>query len=117
MTSSDKPLAWMHGEGKSLPFSPAARVEAGMLLRRTPVGRGTRTASFPSDAPSVGGGGHELRVIDGNASWRLVYYLGRDAVVILGVFSKKTEATPQSVIASCQRRLAAYVMIVKERAR
>jgi hypothetical protein len=31
-----------------------------------------------------------------------------DAVVICEVFSKKTQATPRNVIASCRRRLAAY---------
>jgi len=30
----DKPLAWLHGEIKTPPFSTAARVEAGVLLRR-----------------------------------------------------------------------------------
>jgi hypothetical protein len=29
----DKPLAWLHGEVKSPPFSKAARIETGYLLR------------------------------------------------------------------------------------
>jgi len=29
----DKPLAWLHGEVKSPPFSQKARLEAGFLLR------------------------------------------------------------------------------------
>jgi phage-related protein len=31
-----------------------------------------------------------------------------DAVVILEVFQKKSEQTPQSVIKNCQRRLSLY---------
>ena len=31
-----------------------------------------------------------------------------DAVVILDVFSKKTEATPQGILETCRKRLAAY---------
>lgn len=33
---------------------------------------------------------HELRINDENQTWRIVYYLAADAVVILNVFSKKT---------------------------
>jgi hypothetical protein len=32
--TADKPLVGLHGEVKTPPFSPAARLEAGMLLRR-----------------------------------------------------------------------------------
>jgi phage-related protein len=37
-----------------------------------------------------------------------VYRLDADAVVILEVFSKKTRATPKTVIAACTRRLREY---------
>ena len=33
MSSSDKPLVWLHGEVKTPPFSKEARLEAGFLLR------------------------------------------------------------------------------------
>jgi hypothetical protein len=33
MSPLDKPLAWLHGEIKTPPFSAAARLEAGELLR------------------------------------------------------------------------------------
>ncbi len=116
MPSTDKPLAWLHGEVKSPPFSPAARIEAGMLLSRLQAGE---SLGLPHSRPMpvVGAGCHELRVVDGNVSWRLVYYIDRDAVVMLDVFQKKTEATPKSVISNCQRRLAAYLKIVRERSR
>ena len=32
--SADKPLVWLKGQIKTPPFSPEARIEAGMLLRR-----------------------------------------------------------------------------------
>ena len=33
MARQDKPLAWLHGEVRTPPFSKAARIEAGYLLR------------------------------------------------------------------------------------
>lgn len=33
MSPKDQPLAWLHGEIKTPPFSTAARLEAGYLLR------------------------------------------------------------------------------------
>jgi len=35
----DKPLAWLHGEVKSPPFSKAARIETGYLLRELQRGK------------------------------------------------------------------------------
>jgi phage-related protein len=58
--------------------------------------------------PTIGGGCHELRIVDKNATWRIVYFLAQDAVVILDVFSKKTKETPKPVIEVCKRRLQAY---------
>ena len=86
------------------------------MLRRLQAGE---TLGLPHSRPMpvVGPGCHELRVVDGSVSWRLVCYLDRGAVVVLDVFSKKTEATPKSVITSCQRRLAAYLKIVREHSR
>jgi hypothetical protein len=34
MAPTDKPLAWLHGEVKTPPFSAAARLEVGLLLRQ-----------------------------------------------------------------------------------
>ena len=58
--------------------------------------------------PVVGPRCHELRVRDSEADWRIVYRLDSDAIVILGVFSKKTRATPKIVIEACTRRLREY---------
>ncbi|MGH7411532.1 MAG: type II toxin-antitoxin system RelE/ParE family toxin [Candidatus Methylomirabilis sp.] len=103
----DKPLVWLHGEVKSPPFSPTARLEAGVLLRR--VQRGEKLG-MPQSRPMPGMGPrcHELRVPDVAATWRIVYRLDSDAIVIAEVFNKKTQATPHQVIEVCQRRLRAY---------
>jgi len=58
--------------------------------------------------PVVGRHCHELRVRDAGADWRIVYRRDVDAVVILEVFSKKTRATPKTVIDACVRRLREY---------
>jgi len=105
--SADKPLVWLHGEVKTPPFSAEARVEAGVLLRR--LQRGERL-SLPHSRPmpSIGPRCHELRIPDANATWRLVYRLDPDAIIIAEVFSKKTQATPKHVIEACRGRLRAY---------
>jgi phage-related protein len=58
--------------------------------------------------PGIGAHCHELRVTDGDFTWRIVYHLESDAVVILDVFAKKTQATPKATIENCKKRLAAY---------
>ena len=78
-----------------------------MLLRR--LQRGDRL-SMPHSRPMplMGRGCHELRIVDEGATWRIMYFVDRDAVVILEVFSKKTRATPKRVISICQGRLRDY---------
>jgi phage-related protein len=49
----------------------------------------------------------------GDQAWRIVYCAAHDAVVILDVFSKKTQATPKAVVVACRERLAAYRATVK----
>lgn len=106
MSPSDKPLVWLHGE-KTPPFSQAARIEAGYLLRLPQKGH---VLGMPQSRPMpvVGLRCHELRVRDAGADWRIVYRLDSDAVVILEVFSKKTRTTPKTVIDACTRRLREY---------
>ena len=58
--------------------------------------------------PDIGRGCHELRIVDRDATWRLIYYIDADAVTILEVFSKKTKATPGRVNGTCRKRLAQY---------
>jgi phage-related protein len=105
--SADKPLVWLRGEIKTPPFSAAARVEAGVLLRR--LQRGEKLALPHSrPMPGIGPHCHELRIPDAAATWRIVYRIDADAIVLVEVFSKKTRQTPQLVIDNCRRRLRAY---------
>jgi len=102
-----KPLVWLHGEIKSPPFTPAARIEAGMLLRLLQNGE---YVGMPQSRPlpRIGCRCHELRLYDGGLAWRIVYALEPDAILILAEFAKKTRETPDSIISTCRRRLAAY---------
>jgi phage-related protein len=58
--------------------------------------------------PVVGARCHELRVVDEGATWRIVYRVDPDAIVIAEVFPKKTAQTPASVLEACRRRLKEY---------
>jgi phage-related protein len=107
MGERDKPLVWLHGEIKTPPLSARARLQAGYLLRR--LQRGERL-SMPESRPmvSIGPRCHELRIDEAGAAWRIFYRIDPEAVVILEVLKKKTQATPKSVIDVCRRRLADY---------
>jgi phage-related protein len=52
--------------------------------------------------PSIGVRCHELRIPDRDRSWRIVYRVDLDAVVIAEVFSKTTSQTPKQVIDTCK---------------
>ena len=58
--------------------------------------------------PSIGRRCHELRIPDDKLSWRIVYRIDEDAIVIAEVFSKKTGKTPKGVIDTCKARLREY---------
>ena len=107
VSPGDKPLAWLHGEIKTPPFSQAARLEAGYLLRRVQRGELLRMP-HSRPMPSIGPRCQELRINDAGAIWRIVYRIDSDAIVILEVFSKKTRTTPKAVIEACKRRLKEY---------
>lgn len=109
----DKPLVWLRGEIKTPPFSATARIEAGFLLRRL---QQRELLSLPQSRPmpAIGAQCHELRVND-DVTWRIIFHIESDAVVILDVFTKKTAATPKTTIANCQRRLSAYRKIVSDK--
>jgi phage-related protein len=108
VSPKDKPLVWLHGEIKTPPFRPAARLEAGFLLRRLQRGEKLGLPQSRPMASSIGKRCHELRIDDNRVAWRIVYRVDSDAVVIAEVFNKKTEKTPQHVIENCIRRLREY---------
>ncbi|MGZ5442927.1 MAG: type II toxin-antitoxin system RelE/ParE family toxin [Thermoanaerobaculia bacterium] len=93
----------MHGEVKTPPFSAEARLHAGYLLRMLQEGE---RLGMPDSRPmpTIGSSCHELRIPDGSLTWRIIYALTSDAVVILEVFEKKTRATPKNVVDVTKRR-------------
>jgi len=103
----EKPLVWLHGEVKTPPFSKDARLEAGFLLRRLQMGE---NIGMPHSRPmpSVEKRCHELRIRDINKTWRIMYAIESDAIVILEVFPKKTGATPKLVINISRERIRMY---------
>jgi phage-related protein len=58
--------------------------------------------------PSIGPRCHELRVNNLSGTWRVLYRIDKDAIVIFEVFTKKTGKTPKGVIAICRNRLKEY---------
>ena len=102
-----KPLVWLEGEIKTPPFSAKARLEAGFLLRRLQNGE---WLGMPHSRPlpSICRSCHELRVRDKTTTWRIIYSIEDDAIVILAVFTKKTARTPKSVIDASKQRIARY---------
>ena len=82
MGPNDKPLWWLRGETLAMPHS--------------------------RPMPAIGGRCHELRIVDGDSTWRIVYRADPDAVIIAEVFKKKTSQTPKRVIATCKARLREY---------
>ncbi len=107
MITADKPLVWLHGEIKTPPFSKAARLEAGLLLRRLQSGE-KLSLPWSRPMPSIGSRCHELRINDERVIWRIIYRIDADAIVILDVFQKQTQRTPQNVIERCKKRIQMY---------
>ena len=107
MTPLDKPLVWLRGEVKTPPFSQEARIEAGVLLRRL---QRRETLSLPHSRPmpNIGTRCHELRIVDRDKTWRIIYRIDTDAIIIADVFQKMTQQTPKRVINDCRRRLRQY---------
>ena len=112
MEVKSKPLVILHGEIKTPPLSAAARVEAGTCLRKIQRGM-SLSMPISRPMPSIGARCAELRIVDENKTWRIIYRVDADAVLIADVFAKKTEATPKSVIATCKQRLRQYDAITK----
>ena len=105
MNPYDKPVTWLGGELKTPPMSKEARLKAGYFVRML---QGGEVLSMPESRPlpSIGARCHELRVPDRNSTWRIIYRIDSDAILIVEVFSKKTQQTPKHVIKTCKARLA-----------
>ncbi len=108
-----KPLVWLKGEVKTPPFSHEGRLEAGYLLRLLQEGE---SLGLPHSRPMpiIGSRCHELRINDESGTFRIIYRMDADAIVILDVFIKKTPKTLPTVIAACKRRLRDYERLSEE---
>ena len=109
---NSKDIVWLSGEVKTPPFSQSTRIEVGFLLRQLQEGE-MLSMPIAKPMPSIGKHCYELRVNDSenSKSWRVVYYIDDDAIVILDVFAKTTQKTPKKVIDNCQKRLKLYYEI------
>ena len=103
----EKELMVLRGEIKTPPLSHAARREIGYLLRELQEGE---SLSLPHSRPmpKIGVRCHELRVNDAGKTWRVMYRIDSDAIVVADVFEKKTRETPERIIRDCHRRLRLY---------
>ena len=112
MNGSDKPLVWLKGQIKTPPFSAEARIEAGMLLRQLQQGS---SLGLPHSRPmpTIGRRCHELRIPDKTVTWRIVYRVDSDAIVIGEFFPKKSGQTPRKVIDICKQRFRKYDQAVQ----
>lgn len=111
--TGSRDLVILHGEIQTPPLSRVARSEAGYLLRRIQQGE-SLGMPLSRPMPSIGPRVHELRITDENTIWRIVYRSDSDALLILSVFQKTTQATPKSEIDNCKRRLSLYDEAVRE---
>lgn len=113
---ADKPLVILHGDIKTTPLSAEARGEAGVLLRLLQRGR-LLSMPFSRPMPSIAARCHELRIIDTEkrVTWRIVYRIDPNAILVAEVFSKKSRGTPKDVIENCRRRFAKFDADTKRR--
>ena len=112
VSDKEKSLVWLHGEVKTPSLSIDVRIEAGFLLRRL---QQCEKLAMPQSRPMPGIGirCHELRINDIDLTWRIVYRIESDAIVILDVFEKKTNKTPKNVMDTCKGRLKVYNREIK----
>jgi phage-related protein len=105
----DKPLLLLHTCIKTPPFSEFARRKAGFLLRMLQQGE---SLGMPDSRamPGIGVRCHELRVIDpvSQVTWRIIYRIDGNYIVIAEVFAKKTQRTPAEIVWRCKARLKRY---------
>jgi len=109
MSRDGKPLRWMQGTLGTPPVGRKARVDAGVLLRRL---QGGEVVGMPDSRPmpSIGPRVHELRVNDRETrkTWRIVYRVDPDAILVVHWFEKKTRTMARRVVDLCRRRLGEY---------
>jgi phage-related protein len=93
---SDKRIDWF-AEVKTPPISLAVRRKIGFHLRDLQEGK-MLPMPHSRPMPSIGIRVHELRVQDSGQTWRLIYRIDEQAIVVLEVFLKTTQQTPKQII-------------------
>ena len=63
---------------------------------------------FSRPMPSIGPRCHELRLTDESHTWRVIYRVDVDAVLIVDVFDKNQNKTPKNVIDTGKKTLGGY---------
>jgi phage-related protein len=88
--ADDKDLIVLRGEIKTPPMSRKARSEAGFLLRKLQQGD---LISMPHSRPmpSIGAHCHELRIVDENSTWRIIYRIDNRCRFDLGSVQQKDQ--------------------------
>jgi len=86
------------GPERQAAFSPEGRVSLAE----------TDTLSMPHSRPmsSIGKDCHELRINDRNSTWRIIYRIDPNAILLLDM----TEQTPKKVLDACRKRIKLYDM-------
>lgn len=102
-----KELFFLGGEIQHPPMSVEVRRDSGYYLWKLQMGE---MLSMPISRPMpiIGSNCHELRIRDSKETWRIVYKIYTNAIVILEVFQKKTQTTPKRVIDTCKHRLKSF---------
>lgn len=108
-----KKVAWIGSEIKTPPISQEARKEIGRLIRRLQRGLNV-TMPHSRPMPDIGSRCHELRVNDAHHTWRIIYRIDDDAIVIVHAFNKKTQTTPEQILRTSKKRLTNYDAIIGE---
>jgi phage-related protein len=95
------------GTGASGGGRKPPRIETGELLRDVQMGE---SLGMPNSRPmpSIGRRCHELRIVDRDRTWRIIYRIDEDAILVADVFQKTTQTTPVHTIVACKRRLRGY---------
>jgi phage-related protein len=108
MWEHSEPLVWLNSEIKTLRYrQPLELRQASSYARR--LQNGERLALPHSrPMPIIGPRCHELRINDETRTWRVVYRIDDDAIIVAAVFEKRTPTMPIKVIATCKLRFRAY---------
>ena len=61
--------------------------------------------------PTIGKSCYELRIVDAGKTWRIMYCIHPQAVVVLNIFAKTTPQTPNDAINLSKQRLAEFTAI------